>query len=49
MTDKQIAEIIRKEIQDQPSEWHRPLNMLSLTAVLKACKDYRLTAPAEKN
>jgi hypothetical protein len=49
ITDKQVAEIIRKDIQDQPSEWHRPLNMLSLTAMLKACQDYRLTAPAGKN
>ncbi len=42
MSDKQVAEIIRKHIQDQPSEWHHPLNMLGLTAMLDACKDFRV-------
>jgi hypothetical protein len=49
MTDKQVAEIIRKDIQDKPSEWHHPLNMLGLLAMLNACKDYRLSKPIEKN
>jgi hypothetical protein len=49
MTDKQIAEIIRKEIQERPAEWHQPLNVLGLTAMLNACKEYRSSQPAGKN
>jgi hypothetical protein len=48
MTNSQIAEILRKDIRDRPSEWHRGLNMLSLTAMLSACKEYRISKPSEK-
>jgi len=41
MTNTQMAEIIRKGIQDNPSEWHHQLNQLSTTAMLNACKDFR--------
>jgi hypothetical protein len=49
MTDTQMAEIIRKEIQDRPSEWHHGLNQLSATAMLNACKEYQISQPAGKN
>jgi hypothetical protein len=40
MTDRQIAEIIRKDVQDRPAEWHTGLNRLGLNAVVSACKAY---------
>jgi hypothetical protein len=40
MTDKQIGEIIRKNIQDAPEKWHYALNVLSFNAMLGACKSY---------
>jgi hypothetical protein len=40
MTNKQIGEIIRKNIQDAPEKWHYALNVLSFNAMLGACKSY---------
>jgi hypothetical protein len=40
MSQRQIAEIIRKSIQDRPAEWHESLNVLGLNAMLSACKAY---------
>jgi hypothetical protein len=38
MSARQLAEIIRRRIQDHPTEWHHELNMLGLDAMLNACE-----------
>ena len=40
MTNVQIAEIIRKHIQDNPAQWHLGLNTLGYNAMLAACSQY---------
>jgi hypothetical protein len=40
MTTTQIAEIIRKDIQDRPAEWHLGMNRLGLNAMIGACIQY---------
>jgi len=47
MSNDQIAEIIRKDIQDTPAEWHLPLNRLGLNAMVSACKPFVKT-PARR-
>ena len=45
MSDDQIAEIILKAIKENPAEWHRGLNVLSLNAMTQTCKPYWTTTP----
>jgi hypothetical protein len=40
MTARQVAEIIRKDIQGSPPEWHFQINLLGLNAMLRACQQY---------
>lgn len=40
MSDRQIAEIIRKEVQDKPAQWHLGMNTLSFNAMVGACAQY---------
>jgi hypothetical protein len=40
MTTTQIAEIMRKDIQDKPAQWHLGMNTLGFNAVVGACGQY---------
>jgi len=40
MTTTQIAEIMRKDIQDKPAQWHLGMNTLVFNAVVGACGQY---------
>jgi hypothetical protein len=40
MTNTQIAEIIRKDVQDRPAQWHFGMNTLSFNAMVGACTQY---------
>jgi hypothetical protein len=36
-TDAQVAEVIRRHIDGNPSKWNVPANLLALEALVKAC------------
>jgi hypothetical protein len=40
MTTTQLAEIMRKDIQDKPAQWHLGMNTLGFNAVVGACGQY---------
>jgi hypothetical protein len=40
MTTTQIAEIMRKDIQDKPAQWHLAMNTLGFNAIVGACGQY---------
>jgi hypothetical protein len=40
MTTTQIAEIMRKDVQDKPAQWHLGMNTLGFNAVVEACAQY---------
>jgi hypothetical protein len=40
MTTTQIAEIMRKDIQEKPAQWHLGMNTLGFNAVAGACGQY---------
>ena len=40
MTTTQIAEIMRKDVQDKPAQWHLGMNTLGFNALVDACSQY---------
>ena len=40
MTTTQLAEIMRKDVQDKPAQWHLGMNTLGFNAVVDACTQY---------